>query len=361
MSRKDESLGAPSAAMSEGGPWGTREEHAPLGPEREEPRNPWMPPHSEPGYEPEHGPSAFDELMRRARSSFGGNMPGRGGPQRIWPYVAGGLFLTWLGLTCVHSIAETERGLVSKFGSYSRTLEPGMNLTLPAPFETVRIVETEEVRSTPIGATGNEENLLLTRDRDLLDLAYSVRWNISDPRRFAFELADPDQTIRQLGQSAMRAAVADAGLNDVTVWGRKTIEQQVQKRMQSILDSYGAGIHIQDVTINRADLPREIGPAVKAVDAARQARDKYLDQTRAYVAQKAASAQREADAFNDVYAQYKIAPEVTKRRLYYDTMETVLKNANKTIIDANGVTPNLQLPSVAGVRHPATPAGRGDR
>jgi len=354
MTRKDESPGRRSSAMSEGGPWGTGQEDAPARPERDGPRSPWTPPPGDPSYGQQRGPSAFDELMQRARGSFGGPLPGRPGSPRRWLLAAGGLLLVWLGLTCLHNISDTERGLVSQLGSYSRTLEPGMNLTLPAPFETVRIVETGEVRSVSVGATGNGENLLLTGDRDLINIAFSVNWTVSDPRQFAFQLAEPDATVRQVAQSAMHAAIANVRLGDMAAWDGRAIEDQVRERMQAVLDGYGAGIHVQAVAINKADPPRAVAAAINEVAAARKARDGDIGAALTYAAQKAAFTQREIADFEDVYAQYKIAPEVTKRRYYYETMEAVLKDANKTVIDANGVT--LRLP-----RHDASPTAGGGK
>ena len=351
MTRKDESLAPPPHAMSPG-PWGSQDEDAPPRAGKEGPRNPWTPPPSgDDGRGPDRGPSAFDEFMRRARDSFGGGMPGEPGQHRIWLYLVGVVLLAWIGLTSFHSIGQRQRGVVSSLGSYSRTLTPGPNFTLPAPFETVKIVEAEEIRTTDLGSAGEEaEKLVLTGDQNIINLGYSVRWNVSNARQFAFQIAEPEDTIKQVAESAMRGVIANVALNEAMGPGRRAIEQQVQQRMQEILDSYGAGVQIQGVAIKQADPPSEVINAFKEVTAAQQDADSYINNANGYARQLAAQSQGEAAAFDKVYEQYKLAPEVTRRRMYYETMEAVLGNMSKTVIEANGVAPYLPLPPVGAAR-----------
>src|SRR5690606_4202785 len=187
------------------GPWGGKSE----GPDGNDgpgkgqdggeggPRNPWTQP-GKPGGQ--KGPSAIEELLRRSRESFGGggnggfgNLPPRASGKALWPIAIGILILLWLALTCFHRVGPQERGVVTLLGKYSRTLTPGISLTLPAPFENVTTVDVEEIRTIDIGSTSAEsENLVLTGDQNIIDLAYSVRWNIRNPELYLFQLSDPD-------------------------------------------------------------------------------------------------------------------------------------------------------------------------
>lgn len=352
MSRKDENTAPQPSLMA--GPWGGQDEDAPPKGGKEGPSNPWTPPRDDSGNGGSRGPSAFDELMRRARDSFGGGgggggMPGPVNSPRIWLWVAGAAVLIWIGTTSFHQIGAKERGVVSFLGSYSRTFQPGMNYTLPAPFETVQVIEAEEIRTIDLGSAGDEaEKLVLTGDQNLINLGYSVRWNVSNPRLFAYQIADPESTIGQVAESAMRGVIANVDLIEAMGSGRRAVEQQVQQRMQEILDSYGAGVRIQGVAIKQADPPAEVLNAFKEVSAAQQDADTYLNRANAYAQQLAAQSQGEAAAFDKVYEQYRLAPDVTRRRMYYEAMESVLSGVNKTVIEAGGVTPYLPLPQMQG-------------
>lgn len=352
MTPKDDMATPTPSFMAEGGPWGTKDEDAPARGGREGPRNPWTPPPGGDGDRgPESAPSVFDQLIRRARDSFGGGMPGDPQSHRIWLYVIGGAILVWAAFTSVHSIGAKERGVVSFLGSYSRTLEPGMNYTLPAPFETVQVIQAEEIRTVDLGSAGDEtEKLVLTGDQNIINLGYSVRWNVSNPKQFAFQIAEPEETIKQVADSAMRGVIANIDLNDAMGPGRRAIEQQVQARMQEILDGYGAGVRIQGVAIKQADPPSEVINAFKEVTAAQQDADSYMNNAMGYARQLAAQSQGEAAAFDKVYEQYKLAPEVTRRRMYYETMESVLTGVNKTVIESQGVTSYLPLPQLQNSR-----------
>ncbi|HZV58374.1 MAG TPA: FtsH protease activity modulator HflK, partial [Sphingobium sp.] len=291
----------------------------------------------------------LDELLRRARDSFGGGSGGAGEPnqRRIWLYLVAAALLIWVATTSWHNVGEKQRGVVSQLGRYSRTLGPGVNFTLPAPFERVQIIDVSEIRNIDLGSSGDGEKLVLTGDQNLLNLSYSVRWNISDARQYAFQIAEPEETIRQVADSAMRGVIANVDLTDAMGAGRKDIEQQVQERMQAILDGYGAGVLIQGIAINKADPPNAVINAFKEVTAAQQDYDTYINRANAYSQQLAAQSQGEAAAFDKVFEQYRLAPEVTRRRMYYEAMESVLSGVNKTIIEADGVTPYLPLPQIA--------------
>src|SRR4051794_32813665 len=187
---------------------------------------------------------------------------------------------------------------------------------------------------------------MLTGDQNLLDIAYSVRWNVRTPELYLFQLAQADETIQQVAESAMRSVVSQVTLQDAMGDKRCEIEVQVADRMQRILDGYRSGIDVQGVPIQQADPPAEVNDAFKEVTAAQQDAKSYVNQANAYALQLTAKAQGEAAAFDKVYEQYKLAPEVTRRRMYYETMEQVLSKVDKTIIEAPGVTPYLPLPAV---------------
>lgn len=288
----------------------------------------------------------LDEILRRSRMRFGGGggFPGRpNGSLILWAIVA--LIVLWLIVTSMHSISPGQRGVVTRFGRYSYTLGPGVGLTLPSPIDRVQKVDVESIRSIDLGSQSSED-LMLTGDQNLLDIAYSVRWNIRQPELYLFQLSQPEETIRQVAESAMRAVIAEVTLQEAMGDKRSDIETQVAERMQQVLDGYHSGIEIQGVAIQQADPPAEVNDAFKEVTAAQQDAKSYVNQANAYALQLTAKAQGEAAAFDKVYEQYKLAPEVTRRRMYYETMEQVLSKVDKTIVEAPGVTPYLPLPQV---------------
>ena len=294
--------------------------------------------------------SSLDDFLRRSRARFGGGggsgggLPGR--PDRsliLWAVI--GFVAIWLVFTSTHSIAPGERGVVTRFGRYSSTLGPGVGMTLPSPIDRVQKVDVESIRSVDLGSQSSED-LMLTGDQNLIDIAYSVRWNVKNPEWYLFQLSDPDETIRQVAESAMRSVISQVSLQDAMGDKRGDIENEVADRMQRVLDGYRSGVQVQGVAIQQADPPAEVNDAFKEVTAAQQDAKSYVNQANAYALQLTAKAQGEAAAFDKVYEQYKLAPEVTRRRMYYETMEQVLSKVDKTIVEAPGVTPYLPLPQV---------------
>lgn len=320
------------------------------------PRNPWdQPPRKRPqggggnGGKGPNGPTALDELLRRGREGLNAGMPTPQG-RKVWLGL-GLLFLVlWFVMTAFHQIGAQQRGVVTRFGKYVTTMTPGVGLTLPAPIDRVTKVSVDEIREINIDASGasgaaagGAQNLMVTGDQNVIDLAYSVRWNIRDPELYLFELAEPDDTIREVAESAMRAEIARVSLNDAIGSQRSQIEGRVQQRMQAILDGYRAGVLIQGVAIKQADPPAAVVAAFKDVSAAQQEVQSYLNTARAYALQLTAKAQGEAAAFDKVYDQYRLAPEVTRKRMYYETMEDVLAKTDKTVVETPGVTSYLPL------------------
>ena len=340
------------------------------------PRNPWLPGggSGEPGERPRRSASIEDIFKNRgpegARRTGGGGprgpnftMPRRSDGKSWFPIAIMAIVGLWIAVTSVHFVQPREQGLVTWFGGkYSRTLQPGTNITLPWPIQEVAVENVSEIRSAPIGSGG--ENLILTGDQNLVDLSYLVRWNIKDLVQYNFELDDPQESLREVGEAAMRAAVAETDLDTILSGaGREQVETRVRRRMQDILDAYGSGIAVQGVEIARTEAPQQVIEAFNDVLASRQDAERNLNEARRYEQQLLAQAQGGAAEFNEIYEQYRLAPEVTRRRLYYETMESVLANTDKTIIEADGVTPYLPLPEVrrraqqATTAQPAAPAG----
>jgi membrane protease subunit HflK len=323
------------------------------------PRNPWaVPPGGKRGTP---GPSALDELLRRARGGGGGGgsgggrpgIPGAPGPRALWGIGVGLIVLAWLLLTCIHPIGPQQRGVVTWFGRYAGTLEPGIGVTLPAPIADVTRVDVQQIRTENFPESGDAENLTLTGDRNIINLSYAVRWSITNPEDYVFQIAEPRTTVRATAESAMREAVANMTLDDAIGKGRSRIEVQVLERMQHILDEYHSGIRVDGVAVNRAVAPAAVSDAFKDVTAATTDAVSARNAAQGYAQQLIAKAQGEAGQFDRVYVQYKLAPEVTRRRMYYETMEDVLGKSDKTIVEAPGVLPYLPLGAGKRAAEPA--------
>ncbi len=327
------------------------------------PRNPWVTPDPidiNRGRKP-RGPSALDELLRKGRGGFGGGGSGGGGQfdlgdsAKFWKWGVLAAAVLWVIFSSFHIVPPEKEGVVTRLGSYSRTVGPGVKFTWPAPIERIRLEDVRAIRTMAVGSpNATDENFVLTRDQSLVDLAYEVRWSVRDPELFIFQLADPEGTIREVAESSMRATVANFNLTDAIGPGRVEIEAQVQQRMQELLNQYRAGVAIQGIAIRQADPPSQVDDAFKEVTAALQERESAINLSRAYQQQVLERARGDTAAFDQIYEQYRLAPGVTRKRLYYETMENVLSNVDKTVVEARGVTPYLPLNEVQK-RIPATP------
>lgn len=334
------------------------------------PRNPWLPP----GEGQRRSASIEDIFKARERRSGGGGgggpafprLPERPGGKSWGPLIAGGVVLVWLALSSTHMVAPKEQGIVTTFGKYSHTIQPGVSLTFPWPIQSVTVTDVTSIKRENI-PENDTENLMLTSDQNLVDLSYLVRWNIKDLELYSFRLDDPDRSVREVAEAAMRASVGEVPLNDAMGGeGRARIEANVRSRMQAILDAYRSGVNIQGVEIKKADPPSKVIGAFQQVTAAQQDAQRDRSNALAWAQQLTARAQGDAAAFDKVYEEYRQAPEVTKRRMYYETMERVLANNDKVIVEANGVTPYLPLSEVrrrqpAAEAAPAAPASQGGR
>ncbi len=317
------------------------------------PRNPWLPPS---GGNERRGQTLEDLFKRRGGGSGG---PGFRLPQRpgggSWvPVAIGIVVLLWLGATMVHRVSPQEKGVVTTFGAYSHTIDSGVSLTLPWPIQAVSVEDVTSIRRDSI-PEGDGERLMLTGDQNLVDLTYLVRWNIKDIKLYTFQLAEPDATVKEVAEAAMRQSIAEVSLNDAMGSGRAAIEANVRERMQRILDAYRSGVKIQGVEIKKTDPPAKVVDAFKEVLAAQQDAQSEVNRAEQWANQLTQRAQGEATAFDKVYAQYKLAPEVTRRRMYYETMERVLSQTDKVILESPGVMSYVPLPGLKQTT-PAEPA-----
>jgi modulator of FtsH protease HflK len=273
-----------------------------------------------------------------------------------------------------YTVRPEERSVELFLGEFSNIGNPGLNFA-PWPLVTAEIVQVTGERTTDIG-TGRggamDTGLMLTRDQNIVDIEFQVVWNINDPASYLFNLADPTDTIRAVSESAMRDIIARSELSPVLNRDRGVIASDLRMAVQGTLDSYNAGINVIRVNFDRADPPREVIDSFREVQAAQQERDRLekeadayanrvtagargeaarlLEEAEAYRAQVVNNAQGEASRFLAVYEEYVKAPDVTRRRMYLETMERVLGDMNKVILDGvsggengQGVVPFLPL------------------
>ncbi|WP_374642006.1 FtsH protease activity modulator HflK [Tabrizicola sp.] len=340
----------------------------------------------------------IDQLVKRGqehlRVLMGGRpgRPGSGGPGGGPVLTRQGLALGGLAAVALwafmsfYTVRPEERSVELFLGESSGVGNPGLNFA-PWPVVTYEKVQVTGERITDIGTgdAANDSGLMLTRDQNIVDIGFQVVWNIADPEQYLFNLADPEDTIRAVSESAMRDIVARSELSPILNRDRGVIASDVQAQVQATLDSYNAGISVIRVNLQRAQPPREVIDAFREVQAAQQQRDtlekeadayanrvtagargaaaQLLEESEAYRAQAVNSAQGEAARFVSVYDEYVNAPEVTRRRLYLETMERVLGGMNKVILDGvsggeagQGVVPFLPLNEL-GRMTPAQGAG----
>lgn len=353
-----------------GGGGGSGDGGEPNGESGDGPRNPWLPGGGSGDSGKRRSASIEDIFKNRGpegprRAGGGGGptfrIPERPGGKSWLPVVFGAIALIWLAATSVHFVQPGEQAVVTWLGGkYSRTFDSGTNFTAPYPIQTVTKENVTQIRSESIPVNG-QEKLILTQDQNLVDLSYVIRWNISDLAYYQFQLANPRNALLEIGEAAMRAAVAKQPLNVVlTGAGRAEIEQEVREKMQNRLNAYRSGITVQGIEINKTDPPSRVEEAFKDVSSAQQDADAALNRARAIAQQVLARAQGDATEFNNIYAEYRLAPEVTRRRLYYETMEAVLSKTDKTIVETGNVMPFLPLPELQrrareSAAQPATP------
>ncbi|WP_234028188.1 protease modulator HflK [Qipengyuania aquimaris] len=350
---------------SKGGSSGDGEGDEPKGSKSNGPKNPWLPPGSGGGDGDRRGPNIEDifksrgpEGPRRTGGPGGPNfrMPQRPGGKSWFPVAVVAIIGLGLAATSVHLIGPQQEAVVKTLGNYTRSMEPGLNFSAPFPIETVDVEDVQGVRVVRVPEGSQQVKLILTGDQNLVDLSFIVRWNIKDLENYKFELVDPVETVNEVAEAAMRAAVAEKELDETfSGQGRAAIELDVRERMQRTLDSYEAGVRVLGVEIEKADPPAEVVDAFRDVQVAEQNADAARNQARGYAQQVLAQAEGEAEAFDKVYEQYRLAPEVTRQRLYYETMERVLSKTDKTVVETNGVQTYLPLPELRRRAQQANP------
>ena len=358
MAGKKNPWGKPGSGSGSGG-GGDGDE--PTGGSDDGPRNPWLPGGGGDDKKSGGRRSANIEDIFKNRGPEGPRRGGGGGfslPERpgggSWiPILVVGAALVWIIFTSVHFVQPGERATVTRLGGYYvETFDQGTNWSYPWP---ISIVQKENVEAARIEEVPSK--LILTGDRNLVSLSYSVRWNINDLAQFQFQLEDPLETVREAAETAMRSSVAEKTFDTVISGeGRADIQLNVQTRMQAILDGYGAGITVLAIEIDETDPPADVVEAFNDVLAAQQDAERALNTARLYAQRQLATAEGSAEEFNQIYEEYRAAPQVTRRRLYYETMEAVLSRTDKTVIDADGVTPYLPLQELRRRTAPATPA-----
>jgi len=336
---------------------------------------------------PRTNPPDLEDLLRRGQDRLKNALPGGGGTV---PAIAAGMALALIafwGFQAIYTVQADELGQELLLGQPKAVIsEPGLHFHW-WPVETVEIVSTRQNREV-IGRGGGAartESLMLSSDQNIVDVDFTVIWRVSDPQKFLFNVRGPQDMVRNVAESQMREFVGRSRAEDVRTERRQELEDTVLKAVQATLDSYGAGITIVGVQLERADPPEEVADAFEEVQRAQQDQDKVQRDAEAYANKRLgeargeasrmreeaqgykesviAEAQGEAQRFVSIYDEYIKAEDVTKKRLYLETMEKVLGSAPKIILDqkaGTGVVPYLPLdrlnsstPSPSGVAKPA--------
>jgi modulator of FtsH protease HflK len=351
-----------------GGPWG----QGPWGPGPQGPRGGGG------------NPPDLEEIIRRGQDRLKKALPGgtgRMGTPLFWGVAAAALIALY-AFKSIYTVQPDQRGVELIFGKPKDEIQmPGLQF-VAWPIETVEIANIQE-RQLQIGGQqrGAQLNsgLMLSSDQNIVEVTFSVLYSVTDPKAYLFNVANPDEIVRQVAESAMREVVGQRPAQDVFRDDRGGISDQVKVTLQQSLDEYGVGVQIATVSIEDAAPPAQVQDAFEEVQRAEQDEDRFVEEAQQYANQKLGAArgqaaqirevaaayknrvvqeaQGEAQRFISVYDEYKKAPEVTRKRLFLETMENVLKSSDKVIIEqgqgGNGVVPYLPLPEI-GRNRPAT-------
>lgn len=327
-------------------------------------------------------PPDIDEMLRRAQDNFRHVMPGDGqlGGGSIGLLVVVALVILWLA-SGFYVVNPGEHAVIQRFGAWTRTqADPGLGYHFPMPIETRTIVNVEEIRKMNIGFSERiirgegqrvdvaEESQMLTSDRNIVDLDLVVQWNIKSSEDFLFEIYDQENTIKKVAESAIREVAGQTNMFPIITNQREEVAGRTREIIQKNLDIYNSGVNISNVLIENAEVHPDVQDAFQDVQSAKQdAEDlknraeayredilpkargqaiKMLQEAEAYKQSVIARSKGDADRFNAVYEAYLSGKDVTKERIYIETMERVLGNAQKIILDeqsSSGVVPYLPL------------------
>ena len=335
-------------------------------------------------------PPDLEELLRRSQEKVKSLFPGggpRGAGRKGLLLVGLAVLGLWLA-SGIYTIQPDEQGLVTRFGKLDRVTTPGLKYHLPTPIEAVEKVPVTRVNRVEVGfrsagqATGgrtvgnardvSDEALMLTGDENIIDINFVVLWRIGSAADFRFNVRDPENTVKAAAESVMREIVGQTPIVEATTEGRRAIELRAREQLQELMVDYGTGVLIDEVQLQKADPPAEVIDSFRDVQRAQADRERaqneaeafandiiprargeaerLLQEAQAYRQEVTARSTGDAQRFKSILAEYLKAQEVTSRRLYLETMETMLKGVNKVIIDGptggNGVVPYLPLPDL---------------
>jgi membrane protease subunit HflK len=343
-----------------GGPWG----QGPRGPNR-----------------PQGTPPDLEDIIRRGQDRLKSALPGGPANPVMFAAVGAVLVLLWL-FQSVYTVQPDELAVELRFGKPKQELsEPGLHFHW-WPVETVEKANTaEKLVNIGEGKASASSGLMLSGDQNIVDVKFSVAYQVADPQAYLFNVAEPDETLRQIAESAMREAVGRRPAQDIFRDDRQGIADAVRAIIQLTLDEYKSGLTVNAISIEDAAPPREVADAFDEVQRAEQDEDRFVEEANQYSNQKLGQArgesaqireeaaayknrivqeaEGEAQRFISVHDEYAKAPEVTRKRLYLETMEKVLQGANKVIVEQNGgtgVVPYLPLPELRQ-RQPASTGG----
>ncbi|MEW6352966.1 MAG: FtsH protease activity modulator HflK [Pseudomonadota bacterium] len=330
----------------------------------------------------EQGPPDLDELLRklqqRLRGLFGGKRPEGPDAKPLRPgfgLLAAIVVIVWL-LSGIYIVDPAERGVVQRFGAYAATTLPGPHWHIPYPIEKVNIVNVDQIRNVEIGFRSDglkqtveavpREALMLTQDENIVDVRFAVQYHVKDARDYLFNVREPDFTLLQATESAVREIIGKSSMDFVLTEGRGQVEDTSREMIQKILDRYRSGLQVTKVNMQNAQPPEEVQDAFQdavraiadeqrlineaetyangVIPAARGEAARRLAEANAYKAQVVAQAQGEASRFTQVLEQYRNAPDVTRERLYLEAMEAVLSNTDKIMVDIKSGNNLLYLP-----------------
>ena len=318
-------------------------------------------------------PPELDEVIKdfknKFNSTFGGKTPGNSGASKAakgsFKYIFILAFIVWLA-TGIYIVDPAERGVVLRFGAFQTSATQGPHWHIPYPVESVYKINVEQIRSAEIGFRNvqnsysggvSSESLMLTKDENMVDVKLAVQYKVADAQAFLFNVFQPELTLSHVVQSVIRQVVGDNTMDYVLTTGREQVAQEVKVASQALLNEYNTGLMITAVTMQDAQPPVQLKPAFDDVVKAREDEQRYINEARAYandIVPKARGASQrllaeaeayksevvsksegEAYRFSQILTEYTKAPEVTKERLYRETLEEVLSSTNKVIVDSS--------------------------